>query len=69
MSSEHDPTALENEMHLIAARLREKHNLDTVVVLACKQEDAGRSFLTESSFAMSGNYYAGKHLAAKYSQP
>jgi hypothetical protein len=65
--STQEPTALEQEMHVIACRLREKYDLDTVVVLGCKQESFGNSHATDSSFALSGNAYAGKYLARKYS--
>lgn len=60
-------TPLEHELHTIAARLREKYDLDTVVVLACKQENSGAQHMTHSSYALSGNSYAGKHLARRYS--
>lgn len=54
-------------MHVIACRLREKYDLDTVVVLACKQENLGGSHATNSSYALSGNDYAGRHMARRFS--
>lgn len=68
MSGEHDLSAMENEMHLIAARLREKYDLDTVVMLSLRQVDTGKEFDIHTTSVFSGNIYAGKHLALRYSK-
>ena len=57
-----EPTALEHEMRQIACRLQRVYDLDSVVILACKQE-TGDSDITHASHANAGNHYAGMHLA------
>lgn len=61
-----EPTALEHEMRQIACRLEEVYQLDSVVILACKQETTDAGYSTKNSHGNAGNFYAGKHLAAKY---
>lgn len=63
-----EPTALEHEMRQIACRLQEVYDLDSVVVLACKQNTTDDAYLTDASHANAGNFYAGKHLARKYAE-
>lgn len=64
-----DSTPLEQEMHLIAARLREVYDLDSVVLLACRQENLNaEQHVTVTSSALSGNAYASKYLAKRYSE-
>lgn len=58
----------EQEMHLIACRLREKYDLDSVAILACKQETNSDGYSTDRSFAMSGNDYAARHMARLFSE-
>lgn len=62
------PTALEHEMRQIACRLLEVYELDSVVILASKQESLQDSYATNASHANAGNYYAGKHLAKRYAE-
>lgn len=61
-----EPTELEHEMRQIACRLLEVYDLDSVVILASKQETRHDSYATNASHANAGNFYAGKHLARKY---
>lgn len=64
-----EPTPLEQEMHLIVARLREVYDLDSVVLMACRQENIDSvQHSTTRSFALSGNAFAAKHLARRYSE-
>ena len=60
------PGDLENELRQIACRLVERYGLDSVVVLACKQETRQASYSTIASHGNAGNFYAGKHLARRY---
>lgn len=61
-----EPGALEHEMRQIACRLQEVYDLDSVVILASKQNTADDAYLTDASHANAGNFYAGKHLAKRY---
>lgn len=63
-----DPTALEHELRQIACRLQEVYELDSVVVLACKQSTLEDGYATDASHGNAGNFYAGKHLAKRYSE-
>ena len=65
-TEENDPTALEYEMRQIACRLCEVYELDSVVILGCKQESVDGAYPTIASHANAGNLYAGKHLARRY---
>ena len=66
---EHESTPLEREMHVIACRLREKYDLDSVVIMGCKQENNEDRYETNTAYALSGNHYAAKHMAARYAVP
>lgn len=61
-------TALEQEMLQIARRLQEVYELDSVVILAGKQETMDTAYMTKASHANAGNLYAGKHLAKRYAE-
>lgn len=63
-----EPTALEHELRQIACRLVEVHGLDSVVILACKQETTDTGYVTHASHGNAGNHYAGKHLARRYGE-
>lgn len=63
-----EPTALEHEMRQIACRLQEVYDLDSVVILACKQETGDSGYITHASHANAGNHYAGMHLARRYAE-
>ena len=64
-----ESTPLEREMHVIACRLREKYDLDSVVIMGCKQENNEDRYETDTAYALSGNHYAAKHMAARYAVP
>lgn len=51
-----------DEFHLFASRMREIYDLDSVVILACK--DVGTH--TQEVCGRSGNQYASRHMARKY---
>lgn len=64
-----EPSLLEQEMRIIALRLREKYDLDVVVVLSSKQEIiSDGSEGTTSCYGMSGNHFAARHLARRYAE-
>lgn len=56
------------EMRQAAARIREKYDLDCVVVVATIQRTADGVDETETLFGLSGNQFAAKHAARVYSQ-
>lgn len=62
------PGDLENELRQIACRLVERYGLDSVVVLACKQDVSQTAYTTFASYGNAGNHYAGKHLARRYAE-
>lgn len=64
-----ESTPLQREMHVIACRLREKYDLDSVVIMGCKQENKEDRYETNMEYAISGNHYAAKHMAARYARP
>lgn len=68
MINPQEVTPLEQEMHIIACRLREKYDLDSVALLACKQETVKEGYATNRSFAVSGNDYAARHMARRFSE-
>jgi hypothetical protein len=63
-----EPSALGQELRLIACRIREKYDLDSVVILTGKQENVDDHYETITEFALSGNHYAAKTLARKYGE-
>lgn len=54
------------EMRQAAARIREKYDLDCVVVIGTKQEAREDGDGTQTLFGMSGNHFAAKHAAHSY---
>lgn len=62
------PGDLEHELRQIACRLVERYGLDSVVVLACKQDASQTAYSTIASHGNAGNFYAGKHLARRYAE-
>ncbi len=54
------------EMRQVAARIREKYDLDCVVVIATKQSTNPEYDSTEIMYGMSGNQFAAKHAATRY---
>ena len=63
-----EPGALEHEMRQIACRLVEVYGLDSVVILGCKQDVTDTGYATDISHGNAGNFYAGKHMARRYSE-
>lgn len=56
------------EMRQAAARIREKYNLDCVVVIATEQKSRPDGDQTEITYGLSGNQFAAKHAARLYSE-
>lgn len=61
-----EPSPLGSEIHLLACRLREKYDLDSVVILTGKQVNKPDGYVTETQYGLSGNHYAAKTLARNY---
>ncbi len=59
---------VQNEMHQFICRLREKYDLDSVVCLATKQSTGSDSYETTLPSAVTGNLYASKFAARRYSE-
>lgn len=59
---------IEAEMHQFICRLREKYDLDSVVCLATKQSTGYDSYETTLPSAVTGNLYASKFAARRYSE-
>lgn len=59
---------IEAEMHQFICRLREKYDLDSVVCLATKQSTGSDSYETTLPSAVTGNLYASKFAARRYSE-
>lgn len=56
------------EMRQAAARIREKYDLDCVVVIGTKQTASPEGDRTEILYGLSGNQFAAKHAARGYSE-
>lgn len=59
---------IEAEMHQFICRLREKYDLDSVVCLATKQSTGSDSYETTLPSAVTGNLYASKYAARRFSK-
>lgn len=62
-----DDSPLGREISLLSQRIREKYDLDSVLILTCKQSNECDRYDTRTEYALSGNHYAAKHLARRYS--
>lgn len=56
------------EMRQASARIREKYDLDSVVMVATKQTSTPEGDSTEILYGLSGNQFAAKHAARGYSE-
>lgn len=59
--------AMRREMLVLAQRLRERYDLDSVAILTTKQEGVDQ-METDCQYATSGNAFAARHMAKRFSE-
>lgn len=65
----HDLAHIAHDMRQASARIREKYDLDCVVMVATRQTSLPEGGdQTEITYGLSGNQFAAKHAARLYSE-